>query len=187
MEFHSHKLLGGAAVLLLLGVSVTEAQERAGSFEQLRSRVTAGDEVTVTDVMGRETHGRILELSSSSLVLVANKTRTEFVEPDVETVSQRDSRWNGTLWGLGVGGVLGVLLDRSLVDEYGRDDISAGSSVSFIATAAGIGAGIGFAVDAMLKGQRVIYSRPPTSITKHTTVLPMWSTRRQAIVVVLQF
>ena len=89
--------------------------------------------------------------------------------------------------GLGVGGVLGGLLDRSLVDEYGRDDISAGSSVSFIATAAGIGAGIGFVVDAMLKGQRVIYSRPPTSITKHTTVLPMWGTRRQAIVVVLQF
>jgi hypothetical protein len=187
MEFHSHKLLGGAAVLLLLGVSITEAQERAGSLEQLRSRVTAGDEVTVTDVMGRETHGRLLELSSSSLVLVANKTRTEFVEADVETVSRRDSRWNGTLWGLGAGGVLGVLLDRSLVDEYGRDDISAGSSVSFIATAAGIGAGIGFVVDAMLKGQRVIYSRPPTSITKHTTVLPMWGTRRRAIVVVLQF
>ena len=165
-------LLGCAAVLLLLGVSVTEAQERAGSFEQLRSRVTAGDEVAVTDAMGRETRGRILELSSSSVVLVANKTRTELVEADVETISQRDSRWNGTLWGLGAGGALGALLDRSLVNEYGRDDISAGSSVSFIATAAGLGAGIGFAVDALLKGQRVVYSR---------------GARRQAIVVVLEF
>jgi hypothetical protein len=181
------RFLGGAAVLLLFGVSVTEAQERAGSFEQLRSRVTAGDEVTVTDVMGRETRGRILELSSSSLVLVADKTRTVFVQADVETVSLTDSRLNGILWGLGVGGVLGVLLDKSLTDEYGRDDISVGSSVSFIATAAGIGAGIGFVVDAILKGQRTIYSRPPTSITKHTTVLPMWVPRRQALVVVVRF
>ena len=186
--FHNQKSLGCAAVLLLplFGVSIAEGQEVASSFEQLRSRVSVGDKVTVTDVMGREMQGTIADLSSSSLALVVGKTQTEFFEADVETVSRRDSRWNGTLWGLGLGGVLGATLDKSLVEEYGRDDISSGSSVAFIATAAGIGAGIGFAVDAMIKGRRVIYSRPRTSMRRNATLLPMWGTRRKGIFVSLR-
>jgi hypothetical protein len=179
---HYHQSLAHAAVLplLLLGVSIAESQDVAGSLEQLRSRVKVGDEVTVTDMTGREMQGTIAELSSLSLALMVGKTRTEFAEADVETVSRRDSRWNGTLWGLGVGAVLGAGLDRSLVKYYGRDDISTGSSVGSIATAAAIGAGIGFAVDAMIKGRRVIYSRPSTSTTRRGTVLPMWGPRRTA-------
>ena len=148
--------------------------------------MTVGDKVTVTDVMGREMQGTIAELSSSSLALVVGATQTEIAEADVETISRRDSRWNGTLWGLGAGGVLGALLDRGLVEEYGRDDISAGSSASFIATAAGIGAGIGFAVDAMIKGRRVIYTRRRAS-TRDVTVSPEWNTRRKGILVSLGF
>jgi len=191
MVVHDHTSLGvgaGAVLLiLLLGVSITEAQDLTGSFEQLRTRVVAGDSVTVTDVMGREMRGTIAELSASSLVLLVGKTRTVFVEADVDTVSRRDSRRNGTLWGLGVGGVLGVLLDRSLVKEYGRDDISAGSSASFITTAAGIGAGIGFAVDALMKDQQVIYSRPRKSTRMSAEVFATWSHRRQSISVLLKF
>lgn len=185
---HKRRSLGYAALLpLLLGVSNAESQEVAGSFELLRSRVTVGDNVTVTDVMGREMRGTIAKLSPSSLALVVGQTQTEFFEADVERVSRRDSRRNGTLWGLGTGVVLGVLLDRSLVDEYGRDDISTGSSTSFIATSAGIGAGIGFVVDALIKGQRVIYSRPRTSTGKSVTVLPLWGTRPRGISVSLKF
>ncbi len=187
--FHNQKSLSYAAVfpLLLLGVSIAESQEVGGSFAQLRSQVTVGDKVIVTDVMGREMEGTIAELSSSSLALIGGKTRTEFVEADVEKVSRRDSRWNGTLWGLGAGGVVGALLDRSLVKEYGRDDISPGSSVSFVATAAGIGAGIGFGVDAMIKGRRVIYSRPRAATAGNATVLPMWHPGRKGIFVSLRF
>jgi hypothetical protein len=81
------------------------------------------------------------------------------------------------LWGLGAGVVLGASLDRSLVNEYGRDDISRGASVAFIATAAGIGAGIGFVVDALIRGREVIYSKPRAT----ATVLPMLGTRRKGI------
>jgi len=186
--FHNYKSLGCAAVLLLLlfGASITEGQEVAGSFAQLRSQVSVGDNVTVTDVRGREMQGTIADLSSSSLALVVGTTQTEFVEADVETVSRRDSRWNGTLWGLGLGGVLGATFDKSLVEYYGRDDISSGSSAAFIATAAGIGAGIGFVVDAMIKGRRVIYSRSRTSISRNATLVPMWGTRK-GIFVSLRF
>jgi hypothetical protein len=181
----NHKSLGCTAVLLLLvvGVSMTEAQEVAGSFEQLRSLVRVGDRVTVTDVMGREMQGTIAELSSSSLALVVGTTQTEFFEADLESVSQRDSRWNGTLWGLAVGAVLGAALEKSLVDEYGRDDIGYGSVV---VPFAGIGVGVGFAVDAMIKGRRVVYSMPRTS-TRDATISPVWNTRRKGILVSLRF
>jgi hypothetical protein len=183
--FDNHRSLGCTVVLLLLvfGVSMTEAQDVAGSFEQLRSLVRVGDSVTVTDVMGHETQGTIAELSSSSLALMVGKTRTEFSETDLETVSRRDSRWNGTLWGLAVGAILGASLEKSLAGEYGRDDVGYGSAV---VPFAGIGAGIGFAVDAVNKGRRVIYTRPRTS-TRDATVSPVWNTRRKGIFVSLRF
>jgi hypothetical protein len=186
---HNQISLSYATVLplLLLGVSVAESQGVAGSFAQLNSQVTVGDKVTVTDVKGREMQGTIAELSASSLALVVGKTRTEFVVADVDTVSRRDSHWNGTLWGLAAGGVLGALLDRSLVEEYGRDDISPGSSLSLVATAAGVGAGIGFGIDAMIKGRRVIYSRPRPSIGGNATVLPIWRPERKHVLVSLRF
>jgi molybdopterin-binding protein len=175
-----------AAQLLILGVSITEGQEAAGSFEQLRSRVSVGDHVIVADGRGREVRGAITDLSASSLTLIVGKDRMEFFEADVETVSRRDSRWNGTFWGLGAGAVLGALIDRSLVEEYGRQDIQVGESVEFIATAAGIGAGIGFTVDALIKGRRVIYVRPPSTRGK-ASVSPMWGAARRGILVSLRF
>ena len=42
-------------------------------------------------------------------------------------------------------------VERGLVKEYGREDIGVGESVEFIAGAAGVGAGIGFVVDAMIR------------------------------------
>lgn len=188
MLFRNHTSLGCAVVaqLLVLGVSVTKGQEVAGSFEQLRSRVSVGENVIVADVVGREVRGTIADLSVSSLVLVVGKDRMEFLEADVETMSRRDSRWNGTLWGLGAGAVLGALLDKGLVEEYGREDIEVGESVEFIAAAAAIGAGIGFAVDALIKGRRVVYSRPPSTRGK-ASVSPMWGPSRRGILVSLRF
>jgi hypothetical protein len=116
---------------------------------------------------------------------MAGATRTEFLEADIETVSRRDPRWNGALWGLGVGAGLGFLLDASLVNEYGRDDISPGASAAFIASAAAIGAGAGFAIDALIKRRQVIYSRPPASTRTNVTILPLSTGRRTGIVVSL--
>jgi hypothetical protein len=148
--------------------------------------MSVGDNVIVADVMGREVRGTITDISASSLVLVVGKDRIEFLEGDVETVSRRDSRWNGTLWGLGAGAVLGALLDQRLVDEYGREDIQVGESVAFIVEASGIGAGVGFAVDPLITGRRVIYLRSPS--TRGTaSVSPMWGPSRRGILVSMRF
>lgn len=185
MVLGSRTLRGGVTVvaILLFGGSITEAQGTGDSLEHLHRRVATGDTVTVTDASGHETQGTIVAISTSSLALLAGKNRMEFGDADVETISRRDPRWNGTLWGIGAGGVLGTLVDRSLVNEYGRDDISRGASAAFIATAVGIGAGIGFVVDALIRGQQVIYSKPRTT----TRILPIWGIQRKGISLSLRF
>jgi hypothetical protein len=184
--FDDHKRFSCAtlAVVLAVGIPITtEAQEVASSLDELRQLVRVGDTVSVTDLQGRQTQGRIAEISSSSLGLMVGETRTDFSEDDLDTVSRRDSRWNGTLWGLAVGAAIGVSFEKGLADEYGREDIGYGSVV---VPFAGLGAGVGFAVDAMIKGRRIIYTSR-ASATKNATVAPVWNSRRKGIFVSLRF
>jgi hypothetical protein len=160
--------LATTIIFLTVALSVPStggAQEMPSSLARLRDAVRPGDEVIVTDVHGRETRGKVREITATSLGLLVDGRRTDFTVNDVETVGRRDSRWNGTLLGGGIAAVLAALVDRSLVKEYGREDISVGDSVGFVVGAAAVGAGIGFAIDAMIKRTRVLYSRsdPPTS------------------------
>jgi hypothetical protein len=187
--FAGHRQFTFATLLLAFAVGIPmagEAQEAASSLDGLRPLVGVGDEVIVTDRQGQETRGRIAEISTSSLGLFAGGARTDFAEDALSTISRPDSRWNGTLWGLGVGGVLGALVDRGLVKEYGREDISVGQSVASIAEVAGIGAGIGFVIDALIKGRRLIYSRSQVSMRGDMRLRPMWGRRRQGVVVSLR-
>jgi hypothetical protein len=168
-------------LLIAAGVSRAQAQEPVHSFEQLSQRVAVGQAVTVTDAQGRQVYGTISELSASALALDVRGIRTQFLETDVERIGRRDSRWNGTLWGLGAAGVLGVWLDRGLVNEYGREDIGVGDSVAFIAGTAAVGAGIGFVVDALIKGQRILFSRSASSTRSHPVVMHVWLGHRAGI------
>lgn len=184
---HSQRRCATLLLILAVGVPITgEAQEVASSLDDLRELVGVGDNVMVTDLQGRQTQGRIVGISSSSLGLIVGGVRTDFAEDALDTVSRRDSRWNGTLWGLGVGGVLGAWLDRGLVKEYGREDIDVCESVAFIVEAAGVGAGIGFAVDALIKGRRLVYSRSQVSMRRSVTLLPMWVSGRKGVYVSLR-
>jgi hypothetical protein len=183
--FDGYKRPTCTTVLLVLavGIPTTEAQEVAHSLGQLRQLVRVGDKVIVTDGQGRETQGSIAEISSSSLGLIVNGARTDFSATDLDTVGRRDSRWTGTLWGLVVGAALGIWFEKGLADEYGRDDIGYGSMV---VPFAGLGAGLGFAVDAMIKGRRIVYTRAGSS-TNTATVAPVWNSRRKGMFVSLQF
>lgn len=164
---------------------VVRAQDVASSFEQVRELVKPGDNVVVVDLHGRSTRGTVVEITSSAIVLIAGATRVDIPEADLATIGRPDSRWTGALWGLGIGAALGVWIDRGLVKEYGREDIGAGESAAFIAQAAGIGAGIGFIVDALVKGQRLIYSSARASTG--ATFAPVWTRKRKGVLVSLRF
>ncbi len=176
----------GITILMLLvapGVSRVQAQEPVHSFDQLGQRVALGQTVIVTDVQGHQAHGTVSELSALALALDVHGTRTAFLEADVARVGRRDSRWNGTLWGLGAAGLLGAWVDRGLVDEYGREDIGVGESAASIGGTAAMGAGIGFAVDALIRGERILYSRSVSSRRSRPVVIPVWLEHRAGIFV----
>ena len=94
--------IGGVLFLLLCaGGTRVEAQQVASSFDQLLVLVKPGDKITVIDVTGRETKGRIGGLSRDALILVTSAGPRQLGEVDVAAISQRrdDSLTNGAIIG----------------------------------------------------------------------------------------
>jgi hypothetical protein len=179
----------GLAILLVLVPLVignADAQEIAGTFDQLRVLVKAGDKVRVVDDAGRETAGTIAELSPASLGLLVRGQRRDLTAAEINTITQRrsDSLANGAKWGFGVGAGLGLLAGLALASEYDEGDDSA--LVFFGALIyGGIGAGIGAGVDALISTRQVIYARRAASF--RVTVRPLLTRRRQGAMVAVGF
>ena len=146
------------ATAILTSAGPASAQELAGTFDQLRVLVKAGDRIRVVDTSGQDIRGTIADLGLSSLTLVSDGTRRDFAERDINTISQRrpDSLANGALWGLAIGGGLGLLGGLAL---SGADGSSAAIIPVITLAYGGIGAGVGAGVDALISAERVIYAR----------------------------
>ena len=149
-----------AGVLLLAAVSPARAQDAAASLADLQSAVKPGDTVTVTTRDGREVRGRVLTLSASVLEVAHAGAPAVFRDADISLISRRDSPWNGMLWGLAAGIAAGALAERSIVDYYEEHGDGVSSDGSFTVGAGLAGAAIGFAVDWLIKGRRVVYRAP---------------------------
>ena len=149
----AHCLRIGAFIVLI--AASAEAQQLAGTFDQLRVLVKSGDTLTITNSTGQRTQGKLTLLSESSLVLDVSGALHPFQAADVDTIEKRgsDSLKNGALIGLGVAGGLGTLAATSVAsrEEAGLVAIAA-------LLYAGIGAGIGAGIDALIEGRRVIYA-----------------------------
>jgi hypothetical protein len=147
---------GVARILLVVALmsSPAEAQELAGTFDQLRVLVKPGDTLTVTDAAGVPVRGKLVTLSTASLSLDVSGSRKLFQNSEIDTIARRtpDSLRNGALIGLAIGGGL-----------FGSAVGAATSHWGYAASAAlvygGLGAAIGAGVDAMIEGPRVIYAR----------------------------
>jgi hypothetical protein len=161
---------------LLTSATHVEAQELAGTFDQLRVLVQAGDRIRVVDTSGRDIRGTIADITSSSLTLETDGTRRDFGEGEITTIRQRrpDSLANGALWGLGVGAGIGLYGGIAL---SGSDGSSAAIIPVITLLYAGIGAGVGAGLDALLSTERVIYARRTTS----ARLSPIVSYRKQTI------
>ena len=145
-------------LLVTVPAAATEAQELAGSFEQLRVLVKPGDTVRVTDSSGQEARGPIVDLSATSLSLRVGGDRRTFLERDIAAIHQRrhDSLANGAKWGFAVGAGLGVLAGAVVASEY-KD--GGGVFIPLLAlTYGGMGAGVGAGLDAMHSSDQVIFA-----------------------------
>ena len=149
-------LFSGLAVLSLAVAS--EAQELAGSFDQLRVLVKNGDTVRVTDSRGQEVRGPVVDLSPSWLAIQVAGNRRLFLENEIAAIHQRrnDSLANGARWGFLVGAGLGVLGGITIVREY---DGGGSALIPMLGLVYGaIGAGAGAGIDAMHTGEQVIFA-----------------------------
>jgi hypothetical protein len=161
---------------ILTSAGHAEAQELAGTFDQLRVLVKAGDRIRVMDTSGQEIRGTIADIGSASLTIVYDGTRRDLAERDINTIHQRrpDSLANGALWGLAIGGGLGLLGGLAL---SGADGSSAAIIPVITLVYGGIGAGVGAGLDALLSAERVIYARRTTS----ARLSPIVSYRKRTI------
>ena len=179
-----------AFALTVMSAASARAQDAQAvdSFTKLQVMVKLGDTITITDATGRKAEGSILALSSSTLVLLAEGRRRELQEHEVAAISQRrpDSLKNGALWGLGAGAASGFVLSglASATAAIGAGPdagVSAGHVLAGTVLIGGIGTGIGMAVDALIKSDRVIYSRSSAPVT--VGIAPLMASGRKGIFV----
>lgn len=165
------------ALILLIAASA-EAQQIAGTFDQLRVLVKPGDTLTITDRAGERRQGKLTQLSTSSLVLDVSGTPRQFQESDVDAIEQRgsDSLKNGALIGLGIGSALGAVVVGVAASKGEEAGLAAIAAVFY----AGIGAGIGVGIDALIEGRRVIYARSSSNEVTFN-ISPMLNRSRKGV------
>jgi len=107
--------------------------------------------VSVTDLAGATTKGRVLKISANSIALIVKNQTRESPASEVTWITQRrGSAGRGPLIGLAVGAVIGPAL---VALEDGADDYV----VFFAAFSAGLCGGIGAAIGAARRRERVLY------------------------------
>ncbi|MGE5243106.1 MAG: hypothetical protein ACM3SQ_02625 [Betaproteobacteria bacterium] len=161
-----------ALAAILLAPSFLAAQTLARNFGELRLKIQTGDSIYVTDETGRETHGKVLSLSDSTLVLSDDGGRREFTEATVQGIRQRqpDSLLTGALIGAAAGGGLGVAA-ATFSDECSYAAMSA-RCVGPALLMTGLGIGIGIGVDALIQGRKPIYEASGASVRVSPLLAP---------------
>lgn len=179
MKFSSVALL----VWMMAWPPVTAAQT-AESFEQLQKLVRQGETVSVQDVAGRISQGRIVALSDTLLILRGATFTRDFPEDQVLAITQRrqDSLGNGALIGLAVGAGFAMATVVSSCGDDGWINLCEGSTALALAGIwGGLGAGIGAGVDAVIVHSRAVYRAPRRDGSFR--ILPIFSPNRAGVLV----
>jgi hypothetical protein len=128
----------------------------AESFQELQLLVKPGDKISVTDMQGVITKGKIEGITTSKLSLKTKSSILDLSESDVSRIRQKrsDSLKNGAIIGTAIGGgfaLLGIFSCNGLCEGSAGDMVGA----SLIIT--GLGTSIGIGIDALVKHQELIY------------------------------
>ncbi len=168
------------ASIALLSTPRTRGTPRTpASFDQLQVVVGAGQKINVTDLSGVRYSGTIVSLSSSTLAVRVGNSVRQLREGDVATIRHRrgDSLGNGALWGLGAGFGTGMVM-------CGRCHVGPGAGMGLIF--GGIGAGIGVGIDALIRGDVVVFQRHGR-LGMRVSVAPMLAKSHKSVAVSIGF
>jgi hypothetical protein len=147
-----------------------------GATQTLETTLIPGMTVWITDFGGREEKARIVGVSDGIVTMTTGADARRLPTADVRRVRVRhsDSVLNGALIGAGAAVASGLFL-CSLTEpwENCRDDVGPMFRIG------AVGAGIGIAIDALIRGRRTIYEAAPGStrlyaapiVTRHAGAL----------------
>lgn len=154
----------GLALLLFFNASaatLASGQLPAATEEHLEAALTPGLTAWITDATGREERIRIVAVSNGIVTIASDGSTRRLRTSEVVRVQVRhsDSVLNGALIGAGAAVAAGLFL-CTLTESWEncRDDVGPMLRI------AGIGAGAGIAVDALIRGRRTIYPAPAGSL-----------------------
>ena len=172
------------ALVLICGAVPAQAQDLAGSFDQLRVLVKAGDRLTITDGSGQITRGRLVRLTGTTLELETDGDARTWTPDRISSILRRqpDSLGNGAKIGFGIGAAFGALAGFALAGEIG----SPGFIPSVILAYSAMGTGIGVWIDGARTSNRLIFSRPATQ-TGGLSVRPLGGAGRGGVQVTVGF
>jgi hypothetical protein len=163
------------------------AAQQVSSFEQLQVLVKPGDTVTVTDMTGTTTKGKIESVTAESLRLSANDIVREFSQKDARLVQHRksDSLKNGAIIGAVTGGGAAAVMVGVLCAAFG--DCPVAGVVGYIGAFAAVGAGAGVGVDALITSRHTLYQSPGTAALNRFQVKPLISADKKGAAVSFSF
>jgi len=177
--------------LLIVVLPALAAAQPVKSFDQLNTRLKVGDTVSVTDAQGREVKGKITELHDASITLDSDAPTTFRVD-NVRLVERRTkSVGHAALWGLLIGGALGVVggaIGGDSPCDF-SDCIEKGDAALVLGVVgAGIGAGVGAVVRAVLPaGRKEVYRAPGSSGSARLSLAPVITPRTKGVSVAYSF
>jgi hypothetical protein len=168
------------------------AQPPAASFDALASRIKAGDTVVVETAAGRTARARLVSLSPASLDIQLDGAPRTIQAGDIVSISRRGHRpiGKGAIWGLAVGGGLGVAVMLTPNDgctyramNGSCADVDLRSATAVFVTV--LGAGIGTVVGALIPPRMKEVYRAPGA--PRVSLAPIVSRSRQGVAVRLTF
>lgn len=138
--------------------------------DAIRQRAKEGQKVRVTDDQGREWQGRIDRFAPDNLELLTNdRQRRDLPYSSILRIDRpRDTLANGA----GIGFVSGAAFGLFVVVAVATDgwDLTAAQYVLLPAAYGGAGAGIGIAIDALVRRDPTLFRRGDSRVTLAPTL-----------------
>ena len=160
---------GAAFAMALAWAAPVGAQQSVttndAAFAGLEQSLQPGDTVTITHLDGRQTKGKLIEVGDGIMRVRLKDESKQVAASDVQKVQRtRMSLLLGTIIGAGVGAALGGLA------YAGCDDCD--QPAVMVLSMAGIGAGVGCGVDALVNLPHTVYQRQMSRVLVAPTVTP---------------
>ncbi len=152
----------------LLMPSTSATAQPVTTFEDLGLRVDLGDRAHISLPGGGRFSGRVVDLTRDAIEIESSAGRRRFVAAEVGRVEvSGDSLRNGAVIGLASGALFGGLFASGFSDHPSAGDVMVGAAIF-----GGIGAGIGLGIDALIRGNRLVYRAAPPRASLVPVITP---------------